>query len=203
MAKEIVIKVNAFWEELPPLLTKVLGDPENPFLIDHIDAVVRKFWSFDWEYGPSKVKRFYFCLSPGWQEKYIEEIDDIILSAPKLEGWEFKTCKPRKEEILSFFILNERKEEILIQTQKWKCVMYRFKDQTVDLDVMVDEINGDSDTQYYALNIHLTNLLGERNYLRIVKNVKIVSEFSEKDASLAFTVNDLFDHLKRLYSLTP
>jgi hypothetical protein len=68
---------------------------------------------------------------------------------------------------------------------------------------MLDEVNGDSDTQYYALDIHLTNLLGERNYLRIVKNVKIVLEFSEKDASLAFPINDLFDHLKRLYSLTP
>jgi hypothetical protein len=196
------IEITTFWKEMSPLLTKVLGDPENAGLISQIDTVVKEFSDYDWEYGPSKVKQFYFCLSPSWQEKYIEEIDDIISNAPNLEGWEFKSCKPRKEEILSFFILNESKVEILIQTQKWKCVMYRFKDQTVDLEVMVDEVSGDSDTQYYALNIHLTNLLGERNYLRIVKNVKIVSEFSEKDASLAFNVNDLFGHLNRLYSLT-
>lgn len=194
-----VIEATAFWKEISPLLTKVLGDPENAGFINQIDTVVKEFAGYDWEYGPSKVKRFYFCLSPGWQEKYIEEIDEIILNAPKLEGWEFMSCKPRKEEILSFLILNERQEEILIQTQEWKCVMYRFKDQTVDLDVMVDEVNGDSDTQNYALNIHLTNLLGERNYLKLVKNVKIVSEFSEKDASLAFNVNDLFGHLKRLF----
>jgi hypothetical protein len=200
MVKE-AIEVTTFWKEMSPLLTKILGDPENAGLINQIDAVVKEFCDYDWEYGPSKNERFYFCLSPAWQEKYIGEIDDIILSAPKLEGWEFISCKPRKADVLGFLILNERDEEVSIQTENWKCVVYKFQDQTVDLDVMVDGINGDRDTQYHALNIHLTNLLGERNYLRIVKNVNIVSEFSEKDSPRSLLINELFDVLKRHLSL--
>jgi hypothetical protein len=195
------IEADAFWGQLSPLLTKVLGDPENADLINQIDTVVKEFSDYDWEYGPSKTERFYFCLSPAWQEKSIGEIDEAILLAPKLEGWEFISCKPRKADVLGFLILNERNEEVSIQTQNWKCVVYKFQDQTVDLDVMVDGVNGDRDTEYHALNIHLTNLLGERNYLRIVKNVKIVSEFSEKDSPRAFPINGLFDVLKRFFPL--
>jgi hypothetical protein len=200
MAQE-AMEINSFWKQISPLLTKVLGDPDNAGLINQIDTVVKEFCDYDWEYGPSKVESFYFCLSPSSQEKVIEEIDEVISLAPKLEGWEFISCKPRKDEILSFSILNERNEEVSIQTQNWKCVVYKFKDQTVDLDVTIDGVNGDKDTQYYALNIHLTNLLGERNYLRIVKNVKIVSEFSGDDSPRAILINELFDVLNRYFSL--
>jgi hypothetical protein len=131
-------------------------------------------------------------LSPNRQESQIEEVDEIISLAPSLAGWEFISCKPRKTEILSWYMLNEKNEKIMVDARNWKCVVYKFPDNTVDLDIKVEEVRGDIDTQYTAVDIHLTNLLGERNYLKIVKQINIVSEFSEKERGRSIPVNDLF-----------
>ena len=103
--------------------------------------------------------------------------------------------------VLSFVILNESDEEIIVDTHNWKCIVYKFPDKTVDLDIKVEGVKGDIDTQYFAVNIHLTNLLGERNYLKVIKGVTIVSEFSEKDSARAIGVNDIFNVLASHLSL--
>jgi hypothetical protein len=201
MPKERIIETGEFWKQIAPLLIEALNDPEGIELTNKIDSVVKDFSGYDWEYGPSKVEEFYFSLSPGSQVKNFEEIDEVISLAPRLRGWEFISGKPRKEELLNFLMLNENNEEISIETQNWECVVYRFPDQTVDLDVKLDGINGNTDTQYYALDIHLTNLLGERNYLRVVKNFNIVSEFSHRDSPQAFPVNQVFFVLQEYFGL--
>lgn len=185
-------KADSFWKSLTPLLDQVLKDPENDTLINQIDDLVSKLGEYDWEYGPGKKAEFYFCISPNLNADLIPQIDEIISHAPVLDGWEFISCKSRKEDVFSWMMLNENGEEITIDTHGWKCVVYKFSDGTVDLDVKISGVKGDSDIQQLAVNIHLTNLLGERNFIKVVKGFNIVSEFAEKDKGRSIPVNDLF-----------
>jgi hypothetical protein len=190
---DINSKAKAFWNATVPLLKQVLVEPESDELIKQIDKVVSDFGDYDWEYGPSKKTQFYFCLSPNFREELIDEIDKIISLAPTLNGWEYISCKPRKEELPKWNMLNENDEEITIDARSWKCVVYKFPDQTIDIDIKIEGIKGNLDTQRMAVDIQLTNLLGERNYIKIVKGVNIVSEFSEKDKGRAIPVNELYE----------
>ncbi len=186
-------RIDGFWKAISPLLEKVLTNPENEGLIKQIDNLVSTFGDYDWEYGPSNKTEYYFCLSPNFQEDLIDEVDEIVSFAPSLSGWEYLSCKPRKPEVFSWVMLNENDEEITVDTRKWKCVVYKFPDNTVDLDVKIDDVRGNSDTQNLAVDIHLTNVLGERNYIKIVKGVSIVSQFAEKDRLRSIPVHELFE----------
>jgi hypothetical protein len=84
-----------------------------------------------------------------------------------------------------------------MDTRGWQCVVYKFKDNTVDLDVKINNIEGELDTRCSAVNIHLTNILGERNYLKIIKNVAVVLEFSQTDGRRAIPISDLFKVLAK------
>jgi hypothetical protein len=185
-------KVAEFWKTIFPVLERVLTDHENDQLIMQLDSIVSAYCDFDWEYGPSEKTDFYFCLSPNLREELIDEIDDVISRAPNLIGWEFICGKPRKPGVVNWVMLNEREEEITIDAHSWRCVVYKFPDNTVDLDIKLTGVNGNLDTQCIAVDILLTNILGERSFIKVVKGVNIVSEFEERNAEKSIVIEDLF-----------
>jgi hypothetical protein len=91
-----------FWNAMSVLLNNIASDPENNSLIQQVNVLVDTLGDFDWEYGPLDSSGYYFCLSPNGQENLVQAIDEIIALAPKLVGWKFIACKPRKPEIWSF-----------------------------------------------------------------------------------------------------
>lgn len=175
MAEQIDIK--SFWNHLTPLLLEINISPENNELIHRIDNFISEEAEFDWEYGPSSTADFYFCLSPNLREELIDDVERMIALAPSIDGWEFIAGKPRKDEIVPWIMLGENDEEIEVDPSEWRFILYKFKDNTFDIDVKLDGLNGSQDFQYLVVNIFLTSALGEKEFMRLIKNINIVEEF--------------------------
>lgn len=186
------LKVESFWQKFNLLAKAIIRKPDDSEIICILDTYVHQLGDYDWEYGPSKKKELYFCLSPNMRVDLIEEVDDIIRKAPEIEYWEIISCKPKKKELISkFFIENEKGEEILIDTKGWKCIAYKFPNGTYDLDILLNKIEGNEETKYLAIDIHLTNLMGERKYITLIEGVTIVSSIEGEIKQKSFSVESI------------
>lgn len=171
------IDIKTFWNHLIPLLREIKINPENNELIHQVDKFISDETEFDWEYGPSSKAEFYFSLSPNLREELIDDVERVIALAPTVDGWEFIAGKPRKE-IVPWIMLSEHNEEIEVDPSSWRFILYKFKDGTFDMDVKLNGLKGGLDFQYMAVNILLTNALGEMEFMKLIKNVNIVEEFT-------------------------
>lgn len=171
------IDIRTFWNHLIPFLDQIKISPENSELIHRVDKFISDETEFDWEYGPSTGAEFYFCLSPNLREELMDDVERVIALAPTIDAWEFIAGKPRKNEILPWIMLDENNGEVEVDPSKWRFILYKFKDNTFDIDVKLDGLNRSLDFQYLAINIMLTSALGEKEFMRLIKNISIVEEF--------------------------
>jgi len=189
-------KVKNFWTEFEVISNEIIKYPESIYLIQKLDHLVDDLGPYSWEYGPSVSREYYFSLSPNLNEELLNELDKIILLAPQIKGWEFFSGKPKKNELLTeFTIENEAKIEIKIDTTSWECIIYKFQDGKYELDVKIFEIAGDEDTAYSALDVHLVNLLGERCYIKKISGVSLISEFDQKVKGRAILLNNICKYI--------
>jgi hypothetical protein len=191
------LRVADFWERLIELLNSIKSDPENNELINRIDKFISDTTEYDWEYGPSSKTEFYFCLSPNLREDLIEEVERIISLAPKIDGWEFIAGKPRKDEIVPWLMLDDNNLEIMVDPSNWRFILYKFKDNTFDIDVKLNDLNGSLDFQYMAINILLTNALGEKEFMKWIKGINIVTEFAGGPESKTIPIKDIYRVISR------
>lgn len=193
MKKEVVI--DSFWTKLEELLY-VFKKQNQEELIDQINEVVNTLGSYDWEIGPWGDK-LYFALSPGYNADLLDELESIIDSAPQISGWAIISGKPRKaEKIKRWYMPNDKGVDILVNAEGWRCVIYKFQDGTYDLDIQVSNLDEDEDTIYQALDIHLTNLLGEINYINYISSVNLVDDFKETIRDRSVPLEDIAKYVK-------
>ncbi|GAA0894541.1 hypothetical protein GCM10009122_42220 [Fulvivirga kasyanovii] len=189
--------INLFWADFTAIEGELRADPENKDLIDKIDLMVKKLGSYDWEYGPFE-DHFYFCISPHFDKELIPSIEEIMNYAPSSNYWEFMVGKPRKKELLSRFVIYDSdNREVVVDTDGWECIIYRFEDGTYDLDVKMNIKLESEDMKYLALDIHLTNILGEKVYLSIIEGIDIVDEFDDEVKNRAVRFNEIAKYIKR------
>jgi len=194
------IDIELFWIKILQVLSKVRVNPEDQVLIKELDDIVFNFGEYEWEYGPSQKTDFYFCLSPNLNAELLDEVDAIILAAPELAGWEFISCKPRKKDVTKWSMSDQNGNEIVINTLNWRCIVYKYPDDTLELDVMTDS-KTDLDTQYSAVDIHIMNLIGEREYMKYITSFTIVKNFPSDDEHKSIPMDQLHEVIVKHFSI--
>lgn len=160
-------------------------DYNNSTLIDDLDKRVTLLGErMDWEIGPLNNREQYFCLSPNLNENLIPLVREIVEAAPELKNWKVIPFKPKKGWIGQWKMFNETGKEIMVDADSWRCVLYKFEDDVYEIDVKVEHVDGNDDIKYLAVDIVLTNLLGEEVYLKTIKNISLVKGFEEKSISI-------------------
>lgn len=185
-------KIHEFWSFISGISKELAATPNNDNLINKIDSAVYAFGDYDWEYGPSQSKDFYFALSPNLRIDLIQEVEYIVSLAPVIENWEIISCKPKKFEPLEKWnMYNEKGEKIVVNTKEWECIIYKFPDNTIELDILINNLEGNDEIKYLAVDIHLSNIMGEKKYIQTISNFKIVAEFSGETGKRAVKVRDI------------
>ncbi|MEL6625438.1 MAG: hypothetical protein AAFQ83_17545 [Bacteroidota bacterium] len=185
-------KARLFWERFSLLSEDLLSNPESSELIRRLDRLVQELGDFDWEYGPSAVAEFYFSISPNFRVDLIQDVNEIVAVAPRIINWELIAGRPRKREILNEFVItNIYGEDLEVNAKDWMCILYKFKNQTYDLDVQINGLHVDEETQYQAVEIHISNLIGEMIFLSKIKNISIVEDFDSNLESRAIPLVNL------------
>ncbi len=172
-------KIIKFWGWFKTVADDLLLDPTNALLVSQLDNRVSQLGRFDWEIGPFEKGVSYFAISPNLNADRLEITRQIMNLSPECEGWKFLPSKPPKDWQGIWKMKNDSGEEILINSDNWKYVLYQFEDKDFDMDIMIDDIDGNTDTYFMAIDIALTGYLGEENFMHLIKNVKIVSEFED------------------------
>ncbi|MES2427149.1 MAG: hypothetical protein V4560_09250 [Bacteroidota bacterium] len=188
-----------FWKWFKSISNELLIDPTNTDLIIQIDERIRTFNDFDWEIGPWKDSIYYLSISPGLIADKLEFTREFVKYAPASSGWHFLSSKPSKIDWKGIWKMsNDTGEEILVDSNNWKYILYHFEDKTFDIDVITDDINGNEDTVSMAIDIALTGYLGEEMYMSLIKNISVVNNFEEEYRGKASLIKYIKKHIEQL-----
>jgi hypothetical protein len=179
-----------FWDWFKTISADLLEYATNKNLINQIDIKVSQLGNFDWEIGPFEEVGF-FAISPNLDIEKLSYTKQIIDMAPQCDGWHFLPSKPVKTDWKGIWKMkNEFGKEIHVDSNSWRYILYALDDGTFYTDVAISDIDGNTDTQYLAIDIAFTGYLGEENYMYFIKNIKIVGQLEAdtdaKSTSLRF-----------------
>jgi len=186
-----------FWEWFKSISNDLLAYPTRADLVYQIDNRVSRLGHFDWEIGPWTADTYFFAISPGLDIKKFKLTSELVKYAPVCVGWNFLPSKPPKSDWLGIWKMkNELGQEILVDSNNWKYILYKFEDETFDMDIMIDNVEGDENTLNTAVDIGLTGYLGEETFMDLIKNIKIVRSFEEEHQNKATSVKHVKKHLE-------
>jgi len=188
-----------FWEWFQSISDDLMLNPTRPDLIYQIDNRVSDFNQLDWEIGPWGNDKYYFAISPNLDSSKLEFTREFVKYAPKCPGWFFLPSKPEKSDWKGIWkMVNEKGTEILVDSSHWRYILYKFEDETFDMDIVIDDINGDDNTINLAVDIALTGYLGEEKFMTDIQNVKIVTSFEEEHQDKVSMLKHIKSHIESL-----
>jgi hypothetical protein len=194
-----VAEINKFWTWFKSISVDLLANPTDNSLVTQLDNRVSILGHFDWEIGPWGENLYYFTISPNLNITRLELTQQMIDSAPQCEGWHFLPSKPPKVDWKGIWKMkNEVGKEILIDTNNWKYILYKFDDGTFDADIKINNIDGDEDTQNLAVDIAITGYIGEENFIRLINHINIVDQFEEDTKSNSSLLKHIKKHIERV-----
>ena len=164
-----------------------------------VDAAIDGLGRFDWEIGPYRDENYYFAISPNLDTHKLETTKEFIKYAPICAGWTFLPSKPIKNDWKGIWKMhNEDEKEILVDSNNWRYVLYKFEDETFDMDIIIDDIDGNKDTIDMAIDIGLTGYLGEEKFIELIKHIEVVSNIEGQDPNKTTLVKYIKDHIESL-----
>jgi hypothetical protein len=192
-------KIIKFWEWFESISQDLLLDPTRKDLISQLDNSVSRLGSFGWEMGPLKENICYFAISPNLDVERLKITRQIIDLSIKCKGWDFLPSKPAKYDWKGIWKMrNDFGKEILVNSNKWEYILYEFDDKTFDMDILIGGVDGDLNTCYSAIDIALTGYLGEEEFMRLIKNIKIVDVFEAENKDKATQLKYIKNHIESI-----
>lgn len=198
-------KTIQFWKWFRTVAEELSKPSDDNRLIEQLDDYVYSIGQeLEWEMGPvgsaTEVREgvtSYLAISPCLNEDLLSKTQEIIALAPEYKGWAFFPAKPAKGWTGNWDMLNEFDRMISVDANEWKYTLYQFEDKTYDMDIWVNNIDGNLHTQYIAVDIVITNLLGEEKFMKQIKNIKIVNDSDLNGQDKWTLLKNLEKHLNR------
>lgn len=172
-----VLLVQEFWDWFKSVSDDLSIDPIRRDLITTLDNLISQLGHFDWEIGPWENNLSYLAISPNLNIDRLALARQVIEYAPICDGWIFLASKPPRDWKGIWKMRNEKNDEIFVDSNDWKYILYEFDDKTYDMDLFVEDIDGDDSTINLAIDIALTGYLGEEMFLHFIKNIQVVKIF--------------------------
>ncbi len=173
-----VLLVQKFWDWFKSVSEDLSIDPIRRDWITTLDNLISQLGHFDWEIGPWENNLSYLAISPNLNIDRLALARQVIKYAPICDGWIFLASKPPRDWKGIWKMRNEKDNEIFVDSNDWKYILYEFDDKTYDMDLFVEDIDGDDSTINLAIDIALTGYLGEEMFLSFIKNIQVVGNFS-------------------------
>jgi hypothetical protein len=179
------LAIDSFWNwfiENRDAIGKV--DLSN-FIINEMESQLYSIGNFDWEIGPGRNKLHFFAISPAGDPDYLNAARTVISAAPNLTDWEFYPAKPPRDWDLKVELQIDN-EIVAVDCKRWEFVLYKFSDGVFDLLFIPHGMEQmPRQVQYFASTILLDGEIGEANRIELIREVEIVSAWSEKQAKFA------------------
>jgi hypothetical protein len=162
-------------------------------LIKELDDTVKN-WGLTWEIGPGLIKEHSLTISPNGNKNLLDQTNYIIDKAPMFDDWEFYGSKQAKENWGKAKLIDRGFE---FEATNWTYVLLKYPDDKIEIMVKADNLKSlDTNSKAIAVDLVLTNLLGEERKMSEIDFVDIVNEF---DKGYGITeIQFLPDHLSKM-----
>ena len=190
-------EILGFWEWFKSISDALHADMKNSDILKVLDNRIKEIGPFDWEIGPLNETVLYLAISPCLNQELMKKTIEIVGNAPSCPGWTFLYAKPSKGYSPTFNMINEYGRAIEVNTSTWMYVLFYFDDGTLDIDVKISTVHGDVKTEALAVEIALTNIIGEEKFIKLLKNVRIVNDFGSDEFN-ATSIKYLSNHLDKI-----
>jgi len=146
--------------------------------LEQLDNAISK-WNLVWEIGPGLIKENSFTISPNGNITLSAFANYIIKSAPTLDNWEFYSWKQPKENWYAAKLSNSNSE---VNAIDWTYVLLQYPDDKFEILIKADNLKPfATGTKELAVDLVLTNLLGEKKKMEELVLIDIVDEFDNKE----------------------
>lgn len=189
--------IEIFWNWFHSVSSKLYINSKDADILKLLDQKVTELGPFEWEIGPIDETLLYLAISPNLDSELLKATTELVKQAPVCKRWIFFAAKPFKPYSPILNLTNEYGRAISIDISNWTYVLFSFEDGTFDIDVKIDPINGNKETQNLALDIIMANILGEEKYMTLFKNVNIVNHFGD-DENKATPIKHLNEHIVKV-----
>lgn len=188
-----------FWAWFASIADELGDDFTNQALQDALDARLGRFGEIAWELGPGSTAENALAVSPDGDPDLLPLTQRIVAMAPTLPGWEFHPARPARAESLEFSIGTSSGDEIAVDAQSWRYVLFKFPDKTFDIVLEQQNLTDVSDDdRYTAAVVLLDALLGEGKRLLRIREVEPVAALNPEQGKKANPITVLPEHLDSL-----
>ncbi len=192
------IEILEFWDWFKRISSHLSKNIKDSEVLKELDKRILSLGPFDWEIGPYNNGRFFLAISPNLDKEMLHKTKEIISYANDSLIWAFLPSKPEKGWFGYWKMQNESHDDIEVNAEGWRYILYEYDDKELEIDVYIDKIDGDLNTAYQALDILLTNLLGEEKYMYLFNAVTIIRNIEEFTYNESSKLGDLRVHLEEL-----
>ena len=162
-------------------------------LIEELDLKIVN-WGLSWEIGPGLTKKNSFTISPNGNKDLLVQTNHIIDKAPMLDDWEFYSSKQPKENWNKAKLIDRGIE---FEATNWTYVLLQYPDDKIEILVKADNLQSlDANSKEIAVDLILTNLLGEERKMNEIDFIDIVNNF-ENDIGIT-EIQFLLNHLSKI-----
>lgn len=176
-------KIDEFWTWFRSIAASLVANVENSPLLEELDVRIRELDSeLSWEVGPGSCEPWQLVISPNLDRDLWPRAEEIISSAPVVEGWEFHSARRPKE--WDYKLLMERpdgREPVQLDASHWSFVLLRYPDGGLELLLQGDNLASlDDDERWQAAAITLESILGEEVLLDKISEFELVDQFEPR-----------------------
>jgi hypothetical protein len=164
-------QITDFWEWFAKHSDKLQSNNYDIDLLKQLDETISN-WNLGWEIGPGVTKQSSLTISPNSNKELLNRTNEIINRAPNLENWEFYSCKQPKENWHKASLIDKKIE---VDAIDWTYVLLKYPDNQIEILLQAANLKElDTETKELAVDLVLTNLLGEELKMQKIDFIEIV-----------------------------
>ncbi|MCC7453281.1 MAG: hypothetical protein IT222_03870 [Crocinitomix sp.] len=183
---ELAQRIEDFWEwfdENREVIQQVVSEsqhPETNYIVEQLDQHLLGMGKLKWQLENPHESKFNLVLSPNNDRKLLEITRAIIQKANRHQDWEYHHAIPLKETFEVILYDNEMEIRTII-AHHWNVIPLIEADGRCELLIEAPELlDLDEDTQLIAVDLMLTDVLGEELKIKHLSGFQIL-EFVEDD----------------------
>ena len=165
-----------FWNWFEKNSDKLQSDKYAKSLLKKLDETISS-WKLCWEIGSGFIKPNSLAISPNGDKELIERTNKIIAGAPQLDSWEFYSFKQRKDNWDKAKLMDS---DVKINAEDWTYILLKYQDNVTEILIKADNLKGlSTETKEIAVDLVLTNLLGEELKIKTIDFIDIIDVFDD------------------------
>jgi hypothetical protein len=167
-----------FWNWFAQNSNQLHSDTYDTTLLSKLDETISS-WGFTWEVGPGLTKKNSLTISPTGDKELLEQTSKIIDSALELDDWEFYSSKQPKEnwDKANF-------DGIKVDAANWTYVLLKYPDDKNEILIQAENLKQlDTSTKELAVDLVLTNLLGEKIKIEQIDFIDIIDKHENENVT--------------------